>query len=132
MFFAICRLKATTLLITYDLEGDSPDVQPTNGATGSPRTARLIGRGFLLLPCLVLICAVRAPRKYRTATLCCVLLVGGLWFAGCNNGIGPGPGPASKTYRVTLTGVGAEEAESGENASVDDLSLMGTILTVSQ
>ena len=54
------------------------------------------------------------------------------WIVGCPSAdvIGPGPVAGSVTFRVTLTGIGAEEAGTGLDATVEGLSLAGTMLTL--
>jgi hypothetical protein len=54
------------------------------------------------------------------------LVVAGFW--GCGGGVVRGS--TARTYQLTLTGISAEEAGSGEDASVDTLSISGTVLSV--
>ncbi len=73
-------------------------------------------------------------RKRLALGITTVLITVVVWFPACGGGDGvvdPGPDSVGRTHQVTLTGIGAEESETVSDASVDGLSVLGTIPTVS-
>lgn len=77
-----------------------------------------------------------AQHKRRATALGFTCILTSAWIVGCPPvdivGPIPGTGPSIVTYRVTLAAVGADEAGTGADASVDNLSRAGTSLSVTR
>lgn len=141
--------ERATLLITYNIAGGEADTgadaknRTSNATHAAPKSRLPLGLGAIATPLfiaftLALGLTVRlgflTKRKGRATALVIACLSTAAWIAGCpgDDMIGPGPGPGASrvTFRVTLTGVGAEEADTATDASVENLALGGTTLSV--
>ncbi len=140
--------ESVTMLITYDLAGDSSGADKS-GVAGGPRNHAAPPQEpgpsgvvvALLLPSILLFGAGyqgqarRHPRTLFVLSGAAVIVVSSLWFSGCVGGTAGSGGAggdvrSSPSYRTTLTAIGAKAAEGGEDASAPNLSLTGTMLTV--
>lgn len=145
----VAARETATLLVTYSIAGGEADTganakaHALNDTEPSPKSRLSLGLGAVRFPLfialtlalgLALSLGFVTNRIGRATALVFTCMLTAAWIVGCpcQGTIGPvpGSGPTTVTYRVTLTAIGADEAGTGIDASVDNLSLTGTNLTL--
>ena len=123
--------------------GANAEIRTSNATHAAPKSRLSLGLGTFTFPLFIALTLALGltlrlgfvtKRRGRATALVFACILTAAWIVGCpgDDVIGPGPDSSSITFRVTLTGIGAEEAGTATDASVENLSLRGTNLTVAR